>query len=107
MESKKYVWLFPRPRWGVPKKETSNEFILKIGTSRVLAFFLFFADILFSKDKAYLKRRRVLKYLRNLRVLILAFYPIFHTDELLQSYLIYISIADLCLDSWLGKKFSK
>ena len=48
------------------------------------SFLLFFVDILFSKEEEYLNKRHFVKYLRNLRVLILAFYGIFHTDQLLR-----------------------
>ena len=63
------------------KNKTSNGFFFfKIGTSHVLASdWLFFVDFLLSRDEEYLKRRQAVKYLRNLRVLILQFYPIFHT----------------------------
>ena len=36
-----------------------------------------FVDILFSIEVEFLKRKRVVKYLKNLRVLILEFYPYF------------------------------
>ena len=48
--------------------------------------FLFFVDILFSKEEEYLKRRRAVKYLRNREVLILEFYPIFHMVPKLGKY---------------------
>ena len=69
----------PKTKVESVEKETSNEFFFwKIGTSCVLASFsLLFADILFSREVEYLKRRRVAKYLKNLRVLILEFYPYF------------------------------
>ena len=56
----------------------------KIGTSRVLASFLmFFVNFLFSREEEYLKRRRVVKQLRNLT----KFYPIFtlfyHNSDIL------------------------
>ena len=42
------------------KKGTSNEFFLKIETSRMLtSFLLFFVDILLSRELEYLKRRHV------------------------------------------------
>ena len=40
---------------------------------------LFFVDFSLSREEEYLERRQAVKYLRNLRVLILKFYPIFHT----------------------------
>ena len=64
----------------VKKQDQSRFFFFKIGTSHVLASdWLFFVDFLLSRDEEYLKRRQAVKYLRNLRVLILQFYPIFHT----------------------------
>ena len=36
-----------------------------------------FVDNLFSREVKFLKRKRVVKYLKNLRVLILEFYPYF------------------------------
>ena len=60
------------------KKETSNEFFFEDwNESRARIFFIVFGDILFSREEEYLKRRGVVKYLRNLRVLILEFYPNF------------------------------
>ena len=43
----------------------------------LVSFSLFFVDILFSREVEYLKRIRVVKYFKNLRVLILEFYPNF------------------------------
>ena len=44
----------------LPKKGSSNEFFLKIETSRMLtSFLLFFVDILLSRELEYLKRRHV------------------------------------------------
>ena len=45
--------------------------------SRARIFLIVFVDILFSTKVEYLKRRRVVKYFKILRVLILEFYPYF------------------------------
>ena len=71
---------------------------MKIGTSRVLvSFWLFFVDFLLSREEEYLKRRRIVKYLRNLRVLILEFYPYFsdgsETRELQLYYRVTLQIS--------------
>ena len=77
---------------------------MKIETCRELTFFiLFFVDILFSRKEEYLNRRRVLKYLRNLRVLILEFYPYFsHGVETREVQLYYrVILPILCVEKFI------
>ena len=79
IESGEWVWLFPQPRWGSVEKETGKEFLWRlerVGCSH--PFYCFLYIFYLSREIEYLKRRRVLKYFKkNLRVLILEFYPYF------------------------------
>ena len=68
--------------------------------SRARIFLIVFVDILFSTKVEYLKRRRVVKYFKILRVLILEFYPYFSQT------LFFNKVVDLSL-KYFPEKFLK